>query len=296
MARGDWINLTRSGIVPGRRDARRGRSRCRRVVGGGEPSTVTTVHRETVPLFGRGVYRYDSLTVGSGSGGSTRSDGSRIVDEPLVTGQPATTVEHYTTFVTGALDLGALMPAALISAVLVLRRQVTGYVIAFCLAGFAALLGPAPIGTTVAQLAAGVQTSAVDLVIFVVSFIALSGAAEVLLTGLRRAGSPRDRRDAEREREPQHRRREGVQQVLGGVEGNRRVPRPRGEEAGGDDEQTRARVHPSRQHPRAALGEQHEGEHTEPQERESQPRQPCAGDALGGGLAGCGRSTSTRQA
>jgi hypothetical protein len=258
-------------------------------VGGGEPSTVTTVHGETVPLFGRGVYRYDSLIVGSGSvgvdvvtlflvlpllawaalahrRGSVRGTvtllgvltycaylyTSRAVDtafndlflvyvaamsvslfallwtvrslpvtvvteaagrlprrstagfllllpmvlvvvwlplvvEPLVTRRPAAAVEHYTTFVTGALDLGILLPAALIGAVLVLRRQVTGYVIAFCLTGFTALLGPALVAMTIAQLRAGVEMGAADLVTFVVSFLALSWfAAGVLLTALRR--------------------------------------------------------------------------------------------------------------
>lgn len=198
-------------------------------VGGGESSTITTVHGETVPLFGRGVYRYDSLIVGSGSvgvdavtlflalpllawaalahrRGSVRGTvtllgvltycaylyTSRAVDtafnelflvyvaamsvslfallwtvrslphttlphvmerlprrstagfllllpmvlvtvwlplvvQPLVTGQPAAAVEHYTTFVTGALDLGILLPTALVGAVLVLRRLMTGY-------------------------------------------------------------------------------------------------------------------------------------------------------------------------
>ena len=262
-------------------------------VGGGQPSTITTVHGETVPLFGRGVYRHDSLIVGSGSvgvdavtlflvlpllagavvahrRGSVRGTvtllgvltycaylyTSRAVDtafnelflvyvavmsvslfallwtvrslphttlpqvmerlprrstagfllllplvlvavwlplvvEPLVTGQPAAAVEHYTTFVTGALDLGILLPTALVGAVLVLRRQVTGYLIAFSLAGFTALLGPALIGMTIAQLQAGVEMGAADIVILVVSFLALSGfAAGVLLTALRRIPAP----------------------------------------------------------------------------------------------------------
>jgi hypothetical protein len=245
-----------------------------------------------------------------------------LVVEPLVTRRPAATVEHYTTFVTGALDLGVLLSATLVGAVLVLRRRVTGYLIACALTGFTALLGPALIGMTVAPLRAGVAMSAADIVIFVVSFLALSGFArgcssppcdasqrrtgrsalrrDVWLdreipqrrsptrgrrpggqrsparvrvrhvewldrvprvgdgehqplqqagesTGERhpyrqddrcehgsdvderhpaspRAASPRDRRDAESEGEPHRSRREGVQQVLRGVEGDPRLP------------------------------------------------------------------------
>jgi hypothetical protein len=109
-----------------------------------------------------------------------------LIIEPLLTAQPPTAVEHYTTFVTGALDLGILLPTALLGAVLVLRRRVAGYLIAFSLAGFTAVLGPALIGMTVAQLRAGVPMSAADIGIFVVSFLALSGpAAGVLGTALR---------------------------------------------------------------------------------------------------------------
>jgi hypothetical protein len=258
-------------------------------LGGGEASSVVTVNGETVPLYGRGVYRHDSLIVGSGSvgvdavtlflavpllaaalvvhrRGSVRGTAamvgvltyfsylyvSRAVDtafnelfllyvatmavslfaliaalralsadgldamvdrlprrgtvaflvvlpavlvlvwlplvvEPLITGQPAAAVEHYTTFVTGALDLGILLPTALVGASLVRRRQVTGYLIAFCLAGFSAILGPALIAMTVAQLRAGVIMDAADIAVFVASFLALSAfAASVLIASLRR--------------------------------------------------------------------------------------------------------------
>jgi hypothetical protein len=210
--------------------------------GGGEPSSVVTVQGETVPLYGRGVYRHDSLIVGSGSvgvdtvtlllgipflawalavhrGGSTRGTAvllgvltyflylymSRAIDtafnelfllyvatmsaslfalltairllptdriqlvvermprrstvafltvlpavlvlvwlplvlEPLVSGQPPAAVEHYTTFVTGALDLGILLPISLVGAGRVRSPRATGNVKALCLAGFTGIL------------------------------------------------------------------------------------------------------------------------------------------------------------
>jgi hypothetical protein len=257
--------------------------------GGGEASSVVTVQGEIVPLYGRGVYRYDSLIVGSGSvgvdavtlflampllagslaahrRGSVRGTAtllgvltyclylyvSRAVDtafnelflvyvatmsasifaliavlrslpadrveavvermprrstvgfllllpavlvlvwlplviEPLVTGQPAAAVEHYTTFVTGALDLGILLPIALVGAALVRRRRAAGCMVAFCLTGFTVILGPALIAMTVAQLRAGVVMGVADVTIFVLSFLALSAfAGSVLVASLRR--------------------------------------------------------------------------------------------------------------
>jgi hypothetical protein len=105
---------------------------------------------------------------------------------PLVAGRPAEVVEHYTTFVTGALDLAVLLPTALTGAVLVLRRRTDGYLLAFPLVGFTAVLGPALVAMTAAQLMAGVEIPAADMAVFVVSFLALSAfAAWVLLISLR---------------------------------------------------------------------------------------------------------------
>jgi hypothetical protein len=75
----------------------------------------------------------------------------------LLQGQPPKLLDSYTTVVTDVLDLGIIVPAAFISGVLLLRRNVLGYLIAFPLLTLIVLLLPGITLSTVNQVAAGIS-------------------------------------------------------------------------------------------------------------------------------------------
>lgn len=88
--------------------------------------------------------------------------------EPLVTagaaGVPPSRLDHYTTMVTDALDLGIIVPATVVSGVLLLRRRALGYVVAVPLLAMLILLGPTIALQTVLQLRAGVTFTPAEIV------------------------------------------------------------------------------------------------------------------------------------
>ena len=71
-------------------------------------------------------------------------------------GEPPGLLQHYTTMVTDALDLGLIVPTVFLSATLIARRQPTGYLIAFPLILLVSMLLPVIVAQTVLQLSAGV--------------------------------------------------------------------------------------------------------------------------------------------
>jgi len=83
----------------------------------------------------------------------------------------------YTTMVTYVLDLGVILPAILISGVLILRKKSAGYVLGFVMIFLCAVIGIIVIAQTIAQVALGITYTSQQLIVFISSFIIMSGFA-----------------------------------------------------------------------------------------------------------------------
>jgi hypothetical protein len=68
----------------------------------------------------------------------------------LLQGSAPAEVKHYTTFITGAIDLGIIAPAMILAGILILKRAPLGYLLAPVLLVFTVVLGT---GLTVAGIA-----------------------------------------------------------------------------------------------------------------------------------------------
>jgi hypothetical protein len=99
----------------------------------------------------------------------------------LVKGWPPDRIGTYTTMVTYALDLAIITPAAVLCAVLVLRGDPWGYVIAAPLLTIVVLLAPQIILSTVFQKSAGVLFTTGEMIGPVAGFVVLGSVAAWLL-------------------------------------------------------------------------------------------------------------------
>jgi hypothetical protein len=99
----------------------------------------------------------------------------------LVKGWPPDRIGTYTTMVTYALDLAIITPATVLCAVLVLRGDPWGYVIATPLLTIVVLLAPQIILSTVFQKSAGVHFTTGEMIGPVSGFVALGLVATWLL-------------------------------------------------------------------------------------------------------------------
>jgi hypothetical protein len=93
--------------------------------------------------------------------------------EALGQGQPPKLLDSYTTVVTDVLDLGIIAPANFIAGLLVLRRNVLGYLVAFPLLALIVLLLPVITLSTVNQAAAGISFSTGEIVGPIAGFLVL---------------------------------------------------------------------------------------------------------------------------
>jgi hypothetical protein len=75
----------------------------------------------------------------------------------MLRGESPELLDHSTTMVTEVLDLGIIVPAALISGLLILRRAPLGYLLAFSLLILEVMLAPMIAAQTAFQIAAGVS-------------------------------------------------------------------------------------------------------------------------------------------
>lgn len=98
----------------------------------------------------------------------------------LISGGPPERMDSYTTMVTYALDLAIITPATFLCAILVLRGEPLGYVIAVPLLTLIILLAPQIILSTVFQRSAGVPFSTGEMVGPVAGFVILGVLASWL--------------------------------------------------------------------------------------------------------------------
>ncbi|MBN1890732.1 MAG: hypothetical protein JW850_22245 [Thermoflexales bacterium] len=103
----------------------------------------------------------------------------RIVP-PLLAGAPPFGLEAYTTLVIQALDLGIIVPASAITAVLLWRKRPWGYGLACVLMVKGLMMGAALIAMIIGQILAGLSVSPFEIVMF--SGIALAALVFTVIT------------------------------------------------------------------------------------------------------------------
>lgn len=89
----------------------------------------------------------------------------RIVP-PLVNGNPNSSLEHYTTLVIQGIDLGILIPASVVSAVMMIQKKPFGYLLSSVLTIKMITLLTALTAMIIGQAFAGVQMSVVEMALF----------------------------------------------------------------------------------------------------------------------------------
>lgn len=107
----------------------------------------------------------------------------------LVDGSTPARLDTYTAFVTYALDLGVILPAAITSGVLLLEARREGYVVAAGLLVIEVFLAPLIGLQTLVQLDAGEDFTAVEVMGPIGGFVVLAGIAAVALLSILRATS-----------------------------------------------------------------------------------------------------------
>jgi hypothetical protein len=107
----------------------------------------------------------------------------------LVQGRPPVLLDHGTTLFTHGLDLGLIVPATIVSGVLVWRRDARGYLYALPLLGLVVLLAPVIAASTASQIAAGIRFTPGQVIGPIASFVVLGALASwVLASMLRQPG------------------------------------------------------------------------------------------------------------
>lgn len=104
----------------------------------------------------------------------------------LLTGGVPDGLDSYSTLFTTALDLAVVVPATVLSGVLILRGKVSGYLFAFPLLVLEALLAPMIAAQTVSQLRAGVSFTPAEIVGPISSFVVLATLALWVLASIYR--------------------------------------------------------------------------------------------------------------
>lgn len=109
----------------------------------------------------------------------------------IATGTPPAALGTHTTLFTHALDIAVIVPAAVASGVLIMRRRRLGYVIAVSLLALEALLMPLIAVATIAQLRMGLSFTAGEVVGPIAGFSTIALLAIwVLITILRHVHEP----------------------------------------------------------------------------------------------------------
>lgn len=85
---------------------------------------------------------------------------------PLMIGSIPTELEHYTTLVIQAIDLGFLLPSGILAGILIIKRNAFGYVLASVIIINEAALLTLIISVLIGQILAGIQVGASELIMF----------------------------------------------------------------------------------------------------------------------------------
>jgi hypothetical protein len=104
-----------------------------------------------------------------------------------LTGTVPARLDTYTTLVTTAIDAAVITPAAVAAGVLILRRQVWGYLLAMPLLILEAMLAPTIAAQTISQLNAGIALAPGEIAGPLAGFLVIAIVAIAVLVGTLRA-------------------------------------------------------------------------------------------------------------
>ncbi len=121
----------------------------------------------------------------------------KLIVPPLLAGTAPAGLDSYATLVIQALDLGFIVPTALLTGVLLLRRAALGYLLAAVVLILGLTMGAALLAMSIAQILAGAVVDPAALVIFtalavvdaVLTILLLRSIADVPVAGQVIAGS-----------------------------------------------------------------------------------------------------------
>jgi hypothetical protein len=104
----------------------------------------------------------------------------------LLGGRAPVLLDHYTTTVTYALDLGVIVPSTFLAGTFILCRDPRGYLLAFPLITTIVLLGPVIALSTYFQVRAGVSFTPAEIIGPIAGFVLLGGLGVGVLASLLR--------------------------------------------------------------------------------------------------------------
>jgi hypothetical protein len=104
----------------------------------------------------------------------------KLIIPPLLAGTPPVGLDSYSTLVIQALDLGFIAPTAIITGVLLLRREALGYLLSSVVLVIGLTMGAALFAMSIAQIVAGAPVDPVAIVMFTV-LAAVDAALTILL-------------------------------------------------------------------------------------------------------------------
>lgn len=111
----------------------------------------------------------------------------RIVP-PLLNGTVPLGLEHYSTLVIQALDLGFVAPAAILSGILVIKRRPFGYLLASVITVKGITMGTALTAMIIGQVIAGVRISAAEMLMFPIFNIVVIFCLYLIMKNMKEVG------------------------------------------------------------------------------------------------------------
>jgi hypothetical protein len=112
-----------------------------------------------------------------------------MIVPPLIKGKAPLSLEHYSTLVIQAMDLGLLLPAAILAGVLLIKQKSFGYLLAPVIIFKVATLLTAITAMALTMLRAGVKVSPVELTIFPLFDLSAVLCLGLMVKNMNEAGS-----------------------------------------------------------------------------------------------------------
>lgn len=100
--------------------------------------------------------------------------------QAIISGEPLSIIEIYTTEPTFVFDLGIVLPIYIITAIALLKKKSIGYMLTPILLSFIVIVGLTVIGQNAFQMSMGIDIPFEDFMILVVSFVILGMIATIL--------------------------------------------------------------------------------------------------------------------
>lgn len=112
-----------------------------------------------------------------------------IIVPPLLKGTVPQALEHYTTLVIQAMDLGFVVPTAILSGVLILKRKPIGYLLTSVITIKGLSMATALTAMIIGQILAGVEVSFVTVILFSIINILIIYCMVLLMKNIKEPGN-----------------------------------------------------------------------------------------------------------